>query len=453
VRDVPRRLGRWLAGRPPAAILAAGWVVALVYAYPGLMTFDSIRQLKEGRAGFYTDGHPPAMAALWGAIDALVAGPIGMLVIQTTAFLAGTYLVLRRAMGPRPAAVVAALVLVFPPVLAPMAVIWKDCTMAGFLMLGIGALLASGRRAQLAGLACLTVATAVRYNTFAATLPAIALLFAWHDHGWRRYAIALGAWLAITVVALGFDAAITDRRMHVWQSSLAVLDLAGTLAHVEEPLSDDELRATLAATGLRVDRDIHAAIKRQYALCREHGMDFEPLIVRDGHLWDLPLIGSDPAPPVQRDAIARAFWDVVTAHPGAYLAHRAAATIDVLGLSSHRVGGTVITHRSQFAGPLAELGLGSGSSTVQDWMQHQALRLARGTPLFQPWLYLVLALAMLPFAWRQRDVLALLASGLVFEGTLVPLAPTPDYRYSHWMLCCTIVAIAMLIARRARLPA
>ena len=46
--------------------------------------------------------------------------------------------------------------------------------------------------------------------------------------------------------------ALTDQKMYVWQSSLAVLDIAGTIAHVDEPMSDDELRRELDGTQVLV---------------------------------------------------------------------------------------------------------------------------------------------------------------------------------------------------------
>src|SRR5262249_49915167 len=47
------------------------------------------------------------------------------------------------------------------------------------------------------------------------------------------------------------------------------------------------------------------------------------------------------------------------------------------------------------------------------------------------------------------DVVALCASGLVMEATLLVLAPSPDYRYSHWLVVSVCIATAILVARRA----
>jgi len=52
-------------GLPQIVILSASWLVGVIYAYPGMMSMDSLDQLSEARAAYYTDGHPPAMAALW----------------------------------------------------------------------------------------------------------------------------------------------------------------------------------------------------------------------------------------------------------------------------------------------------------------------------------------------------------------------------------------------------
>ena len=49
-------------------------------------------------------------------------------------------------------------------------------------------------------------------------------------------------------------------------------------------------------------------------------------------------------------------------------------------------------------------------------------------------------------AGRERDVLAIVLSGLCMELTMLRLGATPDYRYSHWLVVTTCLAIVMLIA-------
>ena len=407
---------------------------------------DSFDQLHEGRTWFFTDAHPPMMAALWGVLDRIVAGPILMLLVQSGAFLAGLFLILRRALPPRAAAIAAVAILLFPPVLAPMAVIWKDCQMAGFLALGIAAVLSEDRRWKLAGLALFSLATAMRYNAPAATFPVILLCFTWRQMRWyARYPIALGAWIVVTLVAMGANSLLVDREMHFWHSSLALEDIVGTLAHTEPDLPDSELGPLLAPTGVLVDRDYHARLRARYV-----PYDFQQLVSGEGHLWDVPLRGTDPAPPAQRDAIEKAWKAIVPAHPRAYAAYRADVMADVIGLRRKFQGATVIRHNVQYAGMMAEAHLADIETAFSRTGEDVAMWVAKRTRWFRPHVYILLSLGLLALCRRQRDIGAILLSGLALEVSLVPLVQAPDYRYSHWLVTCTCLGLVMLFARRLR---
>jgi hypothetical protein len=432
----------------PFTILAIGWVIGIIYAYPGVMTLDGNTQLQQARDNFYTDGHPPAMALLWRQVDRIIAGPFGMLVIQTVAFVTGLYWILRRTLSPQAAARWTVALFLFPPVLSPMACVWKDSMMAGFFLLGVSLLLDERRRAHYLGLGCLMVATAMRYNAPGATLPLVLLLFRWFEaRTWRlriaNWGIALVAWIAITAIPFAANAALTDQKMYLWDA-LAVFDIAGTIAHVDEPLSDDELRAQLAGTELQADHDLQATIRARYL-----PDDVDRLLV-EGGLWKLPLLGTTPAPEPQRDAIARAFREIVGAHLGAYVRHRIDCFAEVIGLTSRNPGRLVRGHHNQYEGALQSQKLASGASHTQARLEHWVSWLAVHTPLFRAWIYLAIAICLLPLGWRQGDIVALLASGIFMEGTLLPLAATPDYRYSHWLVVCTLISAVVLGARRMR---
>lgn len=409
---------------------------------------DSFDQLKEGRAWFFTDSHPPIMAAIWGVIDRLVAGPFGMLVLQSSTFLGGLYLVLRRAMSPRAAAISACVVLLFPPVLVPMAVIWKDCLMAGFLMLGVAGLLDARRNVRLAALVPIVLATALRYNALAATLPLVVLLFEWQPgKRWLvRYATAAGVWLAVAAGAFGINALLTDRKMHFWHSSIALADIVGTLAHVDRDIPDAELSPLLAPTQIRVTTDLHGTIRRSYK-----PYDFQQLISGDTRLWDVNISGDVPTPAPQREAIGRAWKALVSTYPGAFVAYRFDNFAETLGLRPKFRGATVVPHGWQYQGMLEYMGLAGGSTRFQDVTHRWNLSLAKHTRLFRPHAYLLLALLLLLLCRRQRDILAILASGICMELSMLPLGATPDYRYSHWLVTCTCVGLVMLFARRRAL--
>ena len=417
-------------------ILAIGWAAMLAYAYPGVMGYDAIEQLREGRLGVFSDSHPPVLAFLWGLVDRVCAGPFGMLAIQTAAFLAGLYLVMRKAFAPRPAALAAIALALYPPVLVTMAAIWKDSLMAGMLVLGAGALL-HHRRA--AGLAALCLATAVRYNALAATLPLVILLL---QAPKRPYLVAAAAWLGITVLAFGANRALVDEPKYYWYSSLALADIAGTLAHVDDDLPDAELHDALAGTEILVDHEIHAAIRARFTLDR-----FEPLINGPTALFHAPLYrGDPPMSEARRAAIARAWRDIVTSHPGAYARYRLAMFGRVLGLGPPNAN-FVMQHRGQDRARLAALDLELVSAGFQDRLERRFDQLAHATPLFTPIVYFVVALLLLALV-RTRDVLALLLSGLFLELSLVPAAPSTDYRYSHWLVVVACLAAVLLFRYR-----
>jgi hypothetical protein len=428
----------------PRTILVAGWCVFMLYAWPGVMTMDSFDQLREGREWYFTDAHPPVMAFIWGIVDRILPGPLGMLILQGTAFLAGVYLILCRAMRPRRAAIVACVVLLFPPVLAPLAVIWKDCIMAGLLVLGIPLVLSENRRVRLLGLALFVLATAFRYNALAATLPLVVLLFEWKpgQRWFVRYGIGVGAWLVCVVLAMGLNGALTDKQLHYWHSSSALTDITGVLAKIEHDIPDSELAPLLAPTEIKVDSNIHARVRAAYKRA-----DFQQLLTGDGNLWDVPV--TEPMPEARRDAIEKAWSTLVFGHFGAYARYRVDTFSEVLGLRKKFLGATVVKHEAQYPGMLDHMGVGRGRSRFQEIGESITMWTAKKTRLFRPHFYLALVVILLAFC-RQRDVLAIALSGLAMELSLLLLSWTADFRFSHWLVTSTMLTLATLIARRAR---
>src|SRR5580704_13911273 len=82
-------------------ILAIGVLGLVMYAFPGYMSYDSVHQLAQARDGALGDWHPPAMAALWRLVEIVIAGPLGMVLLQIGCFVIGVYLVLVRVLPAR----------------------------------------------------------------------------------------------------------------------------------------------------------------------------------------------------------------------------------------------------------------------------------------------------------------------------------------------------------------
>jgi hypothetical protein len=314
-------------------------------------------------------------------------------------------------------------------------------------MLGTAALLAERRGVRIAGLVLMVLANAVRYNAIAATLPLIVLLFEWRPGlPWlKRYAISTAAWLAVTVAAFRWNGALADHELHLW-TSLAAYDIAGTIEFVDGDLPDAELEAHLAGTDLLIKQDIHATIREIYT-----PQDFLPITNHPTKtLWSLPINGYVPPPEPQRDAIARAWKDSLSRWPLAYAKHRLAVMGEVIGIHGTEKSGAIAKRDYRWTSYVHEIGLGTGWSKLQRKLSWFYRWVVRVTPLFTVWMYIVLALALLPLAIRQRDVLALLVSGFGLEATLLLFAPSPDFRYSHWLVICTVVSAIVLGVRRYR---
>ncbi len=427
---------RAVRAAPPLVVLAIGWLVLLVYGYPGQMSDDSFEVLRQARTKFFDDAHPAGFSTLWRVLEWFVSGPTPMFLVQSALFGLGTYLIAQRALSPRGAAWATTVLLVVPPVMVPLATIGAHATMAAFLVVGTGALLSERQSTRNAGLAALLVATAVQPSVFIATLPIVMLLFT-HGGGRRRYATALAAWAAISISAFALDVTFTKGHAHAWPSERAQLDIAGILAHASEDLPDRTLQVTLANTGLRVETGIQDAARA----CRE------PTDATScAALWALPTDGSAP-PAKAREALARAARLLAKAYPRAYLRHRIAVFGEVLWIYSAHP--ELAVPRRDYALDALKFGIPTRVSDTQYAMSRALEAVAEYTPLFAPWIYLILAFLLLPLAHRQRDVAALLASGIVYELTQGITATNADYARSHWLIATVGIAVILLVARRS----
>jgi len=418
---------RWIL-----ALAAAG---VIVFGYPGLMAYDSCDQLDQARRWDLGDWHPPVMSALWRLVEVFIAGPFGMFALQVVGFVLGAYWILRHEIAPRRAAIAVTVIAWLPPILTVMAVVWKDAQMAAYLLLGIAGLLATKRRWRYLGIAALVLASAMRHNAAAATLVPMVLLWSGAPQRWRRVLVGAGVWLAITVASFAINQLLVETPQHPWTISIATTDVVGTVRYAP-PLSDAELRETLAGAPLLVDHDIQAAMIKRY----------DPRSWAIYYQFEPPL--GRPATEVEHDAIARAWLSVVSAHPLAYLRHRievfrrvihfgGKARVPILTLEFTNDGDPALRER---------LAHRASPSTFQSALFWLVRRL--GGIWYVAYIYIVVALCLLPLARRHRLALALLGSGLCYELSLLFVAPSPDYRYSQWLMVTTGLAAVLVFARR-----
>lgn len=434
---------RWLAGLRPRTVLAAAWLFMIVYAFPGYMNWDVGDQLMQVRRGELTDWHPPMLAGYWSVLEVAVHGPLPLLLLQTTCFLWGLYALLRHRLDDRAAAWVAAGLYLFPPVFTPMAAVWKDAQMAGFLIAGVGLSLRPTWPARVGGLLLLVLAAGVRDNAPAA-LPHLCLWMtaAWGCRRWIvKCAMGVAVFALVVLAAMGANRALTDVNDHAWYRTSALFDIAGTIVHAGD-LSDAELLAILGDTGLRpeVDEQIQARVRRAY----------EPRVWFD-LLFSPDAVWSTTATEAQLRARGRALEELVRRYPRGYLAHRWAVTRELLGLTSQPIWEPVC---QTFAANDDHLHRVDHNHT-HSWWQTELGTLYRWlgtTILYRPWAYVLLAFVFLGYGLWRRDqiVVALAGSGLLYEASFVAVTAAPDFRYSHWMVTCTCLCAVLVFVERLR---
>ncbi len=437
-RDLPMTVGdrardarRWLATRPPLTYVLAGWLVFMLGAYPGYLSVDGVLQLYTVRTGDYSD-YAPIMTALWGAFEYVAAGPFPMLALQSGLFLFGLYAILRRVVSPRAAAITAGALLLFPPIFAPMAVIWPESLMAGALMATLGAAIQGTRRWSIAAVAFAIIACGCRFECVFALTP-IAFRAIAPGARWKRAGIALALVAGVFLSAKLADHVLTVVDNHTWEQQLLAMDTVGTLRRAK--LRDRAmLEAALAGVPL-ADRDL--LVERMEASV--DALDWYP--VAHGSKRVLEPIETDD----ESQALGRAWRGAIIAHPGAYAFHRWATVRSLLGIH----GGRWSPVYDEFGDPdlLAPL---HHRATASDWqygMQLFVRALAR-TPLFRPYLYLALALIALWLARKRALLRSLAISGLVLEVTMFVFAPANDYRYSHWLVTTTCAVLAAIAVAR-----
>lgn len=434
---------RWsrdrLARLSPRAVLLLGYVLFILWSFPGYMSTDSEVQLAEARSGVFSNAHPPFMAAEWRVLDAIVSGPVLMLLLQGALFLWGLHAILRKVASPRTAAWIAIGILMFPPVLTVFAVVWKDSQMAAYMIAGTGALLSPRLRIRIVGLVLLVLAASLRHNAGAGVVPLVFFLFEWRGGigWWKRIAIATVA-IAITVAAMfGLSKLLTS---HAVRISPAFQDVVGVIAWMDDT-SDADLLARLRGVPLKRTTGIQAQCRRLNSLPGAYR-----ITQGDDAIMELPDTDEEWA------ALQRAWIDLVTDEPGAYLAMHWDGFAKLIGLTQLPRAMVYNLFIENGPGAIAGIKHNAHPSLGQHYAGQLLYRLSDHTPLYRAWIYIVLALLMLVLFVRDRLTAALITSGLLYELSYFPFSADPDSRYSHWMITSVVIATVIVFLQRRGKP-
>ena len=448
----PRADAAWArGGRGAWAAGACGLLLTLWLWQPGYMGFDAAYQWQQGRQGQYHDGHPPVMAMLWGVVDRVVPGPLGMFALQAVLLwtaLAGIGAGI--AWPPRWRALPVLGWGLWPPLFGLVAHVWKDVWTMALFALAVWALQAELRRPsawlRTAALVALLLGCAFRHNAISGALPLVAW---WAARTLRAHALPAGraAWRLLgltlaTALLLQLGAGLPARhpavkRVRAVWSPVALWDMAAV------SLREDRLLFPPGFATPELTLDELRGYFRDYSATT---------IFQTGHL-QTTLYSGHSAEDVRR--LLKAWLRLPVDHGRAWTAHRLRLCALLFGWDRAGRPDFLVFAPLRYELP-GNPPLQYRPSRAQPHVMGRLSSLS-GTPLFAGWLYLLLAFATVVVAvvlaargraLPQAGLTAAVAlSCLTYSLPLTLLAGSAEFRYLAWPVLASLLAPVLLASK------
>ncbi len=428
--------------RPILICINALLLLALGHAllfWPGIMTWDAIRQYGQALSGQYDDWHPPAMNWLWRQLGIFGAGSAPMLALQIVLYWGGTGLWMqaayRRGAG-RGRWLPVAMLGVFalsPIALVLIGTVLKDSLFAGALLLASGMLAVAqpgAWRVRLTAALVLIAAATLRFNAVPACLPVLLLAL---PAAWRRTLPRLTASAVLAAVPLVLALPLANAALHAKRSgvelSLVIYDLGGigrySGVNVFPPTATPDPVGVNAACYSPVSWDRYAWWGA--APCE---IGFETL-----------------RRPLQSGHGPYGWWAAaVLAHPLAYAQHRLAHFDRNVRFIVHD---SDVPRLSLTSDP-NPWGFSMPPSAVRTGVAQAATWLLT-TPLGWPACWLALGIGLLvlrPSLAGGDPAVALAWSGVLYGFSYLPLSVASEARYHFWTIAAVGIAAVLMLARR-----
>lgn len=433
----PRHIGAALLGLFP---VAAAIGLSLSY-WPGLVTYDSVRQYDQALSGAFDDWHPPMMEAIWRLILPVWPGPAPMLLLQLGLYAAGlTGLVFWALRRGRPGlAVGLGLCALLPLSVALMGEVLKDCLMAGALMAAVALVLLSlenrSRLARLGAVLLVAFAATLRFNAFLAGVP-ILLLAAGPEALASHLRMAVCA--AVTAVLLLLAMPMADKALGAKSSdvnlSLVIFDLAGITGHGGQN----------AFPAMNVQNPV-AAVRACYTPVK----------------WDSFSWWVEPLCPLNFEEVRRTFhathvsatpfWiGQIVRHPLAYALHR----MEHWNINARFWVHDEVERPVQRESAPNEWNFHVGHGAALDFVDGVAVKSA-DTPLGWPCVWMALAFGLMLAARRlasARIVWTLAGSALFYGLGYAVFSVASELRYYLWTMMAVAMALVVALSDFPALP-
>ncbi|WP_242122839.1 hypothetical protein [Sphingobium sp. Sx8-8] len=420
--------------------LVAAILLSLSY-WPGLVTYDSVRQYDQALSGAFDDWHPPMMEAIWRLILPFWPGPAPMLLLQLGLYAGGMAgLIVWALRRNRPGVAFGlGLCALLPLSAALMGEVLKDCLMAGALMAATALILLSlenrNRIARIAAALLVFFAATLRFNAFLAGVPILllaagpVLLASRLRMTVNAVAMALLLLLAMPLANRAIGAESSDVNL-----SLVIFDLAG----ITEYSGQDAFPPLNVRQPIQVVRSCYTPVK-----------------------WDSFSWWVDPLCPLNFEQVRRAFhashvsampfWvGQIIRHPVAYARHR---------LAHWNINARFLVH-DEVERPLQR------ESAPNDWNFHvtenagldfadRAAVKSADTPLGWPCVWMALAFGLMLAARRMASarIIWMLAGSALFYGLgYAVFSVASELRYYLWTMMAASMATVVTLGDLPALP-
>jgi hypothetical protein len=423
-------------------MVAAGYALTVLVFYPGYSTADARYVYADAMAWRFGDWQSPAMAVLWRLIDPIAPGAPSMFLLTAALYwLAFGTLAIVAARRSVWLGLATALLAFMPPAFFFLGMIWRDVLFA-VIWLAAGVLVFAAAdctarwRALIQAFALLLVALGVllRPNAVVAA-PLLAAYVIWPMRfDLKRVAIVFLPALVLfsALIPLVYYGILDAQRQNPLHS-IAVFDLGGITHFTGE--NQFPVSWSRDQTALLIGKCYDPARWDSY-----WHVEPCPFVMLRLERPDDVIFGAP--------RLIEAWWHALSAHPVAYLSHRATFMWQFLGRSNLVLPvwdwldpASAYGHSPYFT-PLVAL--------------HDQLQ---PTLLFRPGLWLVLAVVVGACAWRARSTpagafaLGVTASAIVYVMAFFVLGVAADFRYAYWCVLATIAgAVAAVLARYDQIP-
>jgi hypothetical protein len=443
-----------------------GFFLHFAIMYPGFMTYDAVNQILEARAGVFSDWHPPLMAMIWRLLEHLMPGPAPMLFLQLGLIWLGAFLVFHAFFQSCSSKIAASLLcglFFLPPMFGVSGAILKDMLMWGALLTAFGVAghinSTTNQELWLTGvlsiltLLLLWLAILLRHNAIFATIPllgfAIFRLFP-KDNLWGliRAIIPAAIIAALLFAASGaINKQFADRHTQPWVAN-AAFDIVGILKRMEDKTAQQTLFAQLAQS-LNSSGTVEPVLQAYTPMYwREVFRSKPPTLLLPENSIGPVIHGFESFSAEQLSALHQLWTQSIIAEPLLWLRHRFAVSKYVLGWVPESSWSPVIMGMDF---PL-DLAKDYGSIQVSTALQNKLETVLYSLIdywFFQPWPYFLVSIIILAVMFFRPinaniEITCLISSGLLHEIGLLLAAPSPDFRYSHYMVFCALLSLLLL---------